>query len=104
MSGYNVSSTGGDALTSTITVSNNNGMMFSTRDNDNDLIDGNCANTTNGGWWWADCGGSRPTGSYLTGGQVNESGVNWYYSKNNYYSFKIMKFTLTVVPTVFTFP
>jgi len=33
----------------------NNGMMFSTYDQDNDLGAGNCADHTNGGWWYNTC-------------------------------------------------
>ena len=47
---YNNASTAGDALT------NNTGMMFTTKDKDNDQDDvNNCADAYSGAWWWGTC-------------------------------------------------
>lgn len=55
---YNVSSTGGDAL------SYHSGRRFTTKDNDNDSAPGeNCANISGGGgWWYGYCYLANPTG------------------------------------------
>uniref|UniRef100_A0A8C8RHD2 Fibrinogen C-terminal domain-containing protein n=1 Tax=Pelusios castaneus TaxID=367368 RepID=A0A8C8RHD2_9SAUR len=73
----------GDSLTE------HNGLMFSTQDNDNDLNIFNCAVTYKGAWWYKDCHMSNLNGLYLGG--VHESyadGVNWASSKGHNYSYK----------------
>merc|ERR1719295_1211096 len=40
----------------------NNGMMFSTKDRDQDRWGGNCAQSHTGGWWYKDCGYAHLTG------------------------------------------
>ena len=38
-------------------LSDHNGMAFSTRDRDNDVLsDGNCADHYRAGWWYRGCG------------------------------------------------
>ena len=65
-----------------------NNLSFSTKDRDNDKwSDGHCAQQRHGAWWYNACGSSL-NGDYLRNGQINATGVTWYYWKNNYYSMK----------------
>ena len=41
-----------------------NTMKFTTRDQDNDLLRGSCAASTNGGWWYNKCGHIYPNSQY----------------------------------------
>ena len=74
-------------------------MKFSTYDRDNDRAYNwmSCARTLGGGWWFNNCGATLPTGKYKTGGENSFKGVNWFYARNSYYSFKTMTFTLIPV-------
>ena len=68
-----------------------NGMKFSTRDRDNDVWPGKCAQTFKGAWWYRKCHVSNLNGLYLFGHHSSyANGVNWYYWKGHHYS---MKFT-----------
>ena len=62
-SGYSQSS---DRVTQPLIHINNNGLMFTTRDRDNDnLIGRNCASDTfRGGWWYRACTSINPNGNY----------------------------------------
>ena len=55
--GYNVESTLPDSLTSQAWggLSNHVGAKFSTKDNDNDKVNRNCAEDLHGGWWFNRC-------------------------------------------------
>ncbi|XP_063407211.1 microfibril-associated glycoprotein 4-like [Mytilus trossulus] len=70
-----------------------NGMMFSTKDRDNDKsasID--CATDCNGGWWYNSCHGANLNGAYL--GPIYSNlcnGVIWYAWKREYISLKTTK-------------
>ena len=74
----------GDSLT------NHNGMMFSTKDRDNDKnnIWPNCAKLWKGAWWFNNCHDSDLNGQYLQENARSWSGINWYRFKNNNRSFK----------------
>ena len=65
-------------------------MMFTTRDNDNDVLSNkNCAIMYNGAWWFKDCYDSHLNGVYLDGpGTVSDDGVEWRHWKNDYFSLK----------------
>ena len=70
-----------------------NGMMFSTKDNDNDRSNkfghGNCAVTYKTAWWYQDCFNSHLNGRYLRGANTTSSeGVSWYYWRGYRYSLK----------------
>ena len=56
-----------------------NGMRFSTRDNDNDNIGGNCAVDYNGAWWFNYCFESHLNGRYYTNlaGVAQWHGIIW---------------------------
>ena len=62
-SGYSQSS---DRVKRDSFTSDNNGMMFTTRDRDNDIWDGiNCASEyCRGGWWYSQCGPINLNGNY----------------------------------------
>lgn len=48
-------------------MSRNNGSYFSTRDRDNDLVDGNCAEELQAAWWYAsdNCGATNLNARYI---------------------------------------
>ena len=82
---YNVSGDAGDSL------SNHNHMMFSTKDRDNDLDAGLCAQRRQGAWWYQKCTKSNLNGLYLRGkhSSLNNTyadGVNWYSWRGHDYS------------------
>ena len=61
-SGYSQSS---DRVTNSPFPSNDNGMMFTTRDQDNDRSNGNCAfDHHRGGWWYNSCTRTNLNGNY----------------------------------------
>ena len=71
----------GDSLTY------HNGMKFSTRDRDNDVWSGKCAQTFKGAWWYRACHQSNLNGLYLFGHHNSyANGVNWYHWKGHHYS------------------
>ena len=79
----------GDSLTS------HSGMKFSTRDRDNDVWSGHCAQKFKGAWWYRYCYHSNLNGEYLFGNHSSHAnGVNWYHWKEYHYSLKFseMKF------------
>ena len=62
----------GDAL------NGHNGMAFTTKDNDNDKRNANCAIRYKGAWWYEDCHSSNLNGLYLkTANSQNYSGIVW---------------------------
>ena len=67
-----------------------NGMMFTTRDRDNDVrLFGNCALDYKGAWWYEDCLHSNLNAQYLRGHHSsNYDGVNWGFWRENHYSLK----------------
>jgi len=77
------SGTAGDSF------SYHNGKPFSTRDQDNDDTDGNCAKLYHGAWWYRNCHLSNLNGKYH---HNNPSpfgvGVNWESFKGHYYSLR----------------
>ena len=64
------------------------GTKFTTKDNDNDLSSGNCAETYKGGWWYSNCFEAKLNGKYLVGGVKNHDGIVWYQWKYTAYSCK----------------
>ena len=55
-----------------------NGMAFSTSDNDNDLSDGNCAETFLGAWWYTKCHASNLNGFNYNNGSLPELRPEFY--------------------------
>eukprot|EP00105_Crassostrea_gigas_P046196 XP_019930344.1 PREDICTED: ficolin-1-like [Crassostrea gigas] len=54
-----------DCFTGTAMPINN--MMFTTRDQDNDMLAENCADLSASGWWHNNCVCANPNGLYLSG-------------------------------------
>ncbi|XP_062619789.1 ryncolin-1-like [Saccostrea cucullata] len=71
VSGYN--GIGGDSL------SYNNGMKFTTKDQDNDWSGGNCGVSYYGGWWYKDCALGNLNGLYGQSGVYGWQYMTWYY-------------------------
>ena len=67
-----------------------NGMMFSTKDMDNDRwSSGNCALNTKGAWWFESCHDSNLNGQYLRGSHsLSGVGVEWELWRGGDYSLK----------------
>ena len=64
-------------------------MAFSTKDQDNDLNGGYCAQHWKGGWWFKDCHYAFLNGFYYRGSHSNDwGGVMWNTWKGPRYSAK----------------
>ena len=80
---YNSSSTANDGLTQS------HNMKFSTRDNDNDQIDGNCAEQAKGAWWYNECSTDANLNGVYHESAINDTtSVSWYPWKNSLESLK----------------
>ena len=65
------------------------GMPFTTKDQDNDNVKDNCANTFKWAWWYKGCHRSNLNGLYLRGQHSSfANGVNWFHWKGHNYSLK----------------
>ena len=87
--GYRLSVTGysgtaGDSL------SQHDGMKFSTFDRDNDINAGaSCAISYQGAWFYNSCHSSNLNGQYLSGNHTSYAdGIEWYAWHGHYYSLK----------------
>ena len=60
------SGTAGDGMRACLSVTNNDGMPFSTPDRDNDNYSVNCAHSWSGGWWFNSCACSILNAPYNT--------------------------------------
>ncbi|CAF0866764.1 unnamed protein product [Adineta steineri] len=71
-------------------LSDQDGMQFSTKDQDNDQHPNSCAQRFNGAWWYSHCIDSNLNGRYLRGDHPNIEGigVNWKAFRGHYYSLK----------------
>ncbi|CAG2247829.1 unnamed protein product [Mytilus edulis] len=69
---------------------NHNGMMFSTKDRDNDRYSAhNCAHTFKGAWWHRACHYANLNGAYLGGPYSSfADGIVWFTWKGYQYSLK----------------
>ena len=76
------SGTAGDSLAS------HNGYRFSTRDNDNDGHEVNCAQRYTGAWWYEGCLNSDLNGLYFNTSTDNPQGIVWWNWKNAYITLK----------------
>ena len=74
---------------------NNNGMMFTTYDRDQDVYWANCAEMWKGAWWYHSCHEANLNGLYL-GGPVQEyaKGITWNGWHGQKYSLKATKLML----------
>lgn len=59
-----------------------NGMMFSTKENDNDKTGTNCAATYGNGWWFNACHHSNLNGIYYKKATASASGMAWHFWHN----------------------
>ena len=85
------SGTAGDCTTN----NRHKNMKFSTKDNDNDIVSGNCAILYVGGWWYDRCHRCNLNGKYLGGTHRSYAdGVEWYYWTGYYYSLKFTEMKL----------
>ncbi|ELU16204.1 hypothetical protein CAPTEDRAFT_193954, partial [Capitella teleta] len=70
-------------------MAHNNGMRFSTVDQDNDRSSGDCASARKGAWWHVDCTYANLNGLYLRGSYSGDwRGVFWYHWRGWRYSLK----------------
>lgn len=69
--------------------SGTNGLPFTTKDQDNDSYDTNCAVKFKGAWWYSACHRSNLNGMYLRGAHESHAdGVEWHGFRGHYYSLK----------------
>eukprot|EP00058_Branchiostoma_floridae_P028567 XP_002614058.1 hypothetical protein BRAFLDRAFT_57244 [Branchiostoma floridae] len=100
----NIGGYSGDTGDAIISVAQN-GMKFSARDRDNDILsDTHCARWFSGGWWYRRCTYSALNGAYYKledyHGSETGYGVYWGPWKGTYYSLKATK--MMVRPRNFT--
>ena len=71
-------------------LSMHSGYPFTTKDQDNDSLYGNCAVTYKGAWWYTACHASNLNGLYHQGGphSSHADGINWVLWKGHHYSMK----------------
>ncbi|XP_078311720.1 ryncolin-4-like [Crassostrea virginica] len=81
--GYNGNA--GDSL------ANNNGMKFSTKDQD---TSGSCAKTFHAGWWFKACFLANPNGMYRKTAVKTTQSVNWYHFGNEHRALKKIRFMI----------
>ena len=80
-SGYSQSS---DRVKHTVFPSGFSGMMFTTRDRDNDRNPNNCASGWHrGGWWYSNCAYINPNGNYEGDVSPTDTGIFVYYIENS---------------------
>ena len=74
-------------------MKNQNGLQFSTKDDDNDSKpDKNCAKDRGGGWWHKSCGASNLNGRYPEENEkTGEGGIRWKELEEQNFSFKESK-------------
>ncbi|CAG2235296.1 FCN [Mytilus edulis] len=85
----NIGGYSGDAGNS---LAYHNGMMFSTKDQDNDVHSISCAESCQGAWWYKSCHHTNLNGEYLGGPHTYFTrGMKWRAWKGDYYSLKSTK-------------
>ncbi|KAI5614625.1 angiopoietin-related protein 3 precursor, partial [Silurus asotus] len=80
-------------------LSNHTGMMFSTKDKDNDNLDeSSCARNYSGGWWFNGCGGTNLNGRFTWMRSRNRNprrkGIYWRPSNGSSYTLKFTKISI----------
>ena len=85
---------GGDALTSSAP---NNGMAFSTHDQDHDKWSSSCVDGYGGGgWWFNKCGYTNLNGYNYGHAKISSESMNWYKFGNTRESLKTI--TMAIRP------
>ena len=80
---YNTIDDAGDSFTG------HAGYSFSTKDRDNDVYGGHCAQRFKGGWWYSNCHGANLNGLYLGGPHTSYAdGIEWSAWHKYHYSLK----------------
>ncbi|XP_034559441.1 angiopoietin-related protein 3-like [Notolabrus celidotus] len=85
-------------------MSNHSGMMFSTKDRENDRQqDSNCAQNHSGGWWFNACGDANLNGRYFhmrpRGRSERRRGIQWRPGQKNSYSLKLTQISINAGAT-----
>lgn len=65
--------------------------MFTTKDQDNDGTESNCAVRSKGAWWYWSCHAANLNGLYLSGPTDSSSyptGITWYHFRGYRFSLK----------------
>ncbi|KAK2822078.1 hypothetical protein Q5P01_022143 [Channa striata] len=80
---------------------NHTGMMFSTKDRDNDNHpDSNCAHNYTGGWWFNACGDTNLNGRYFyVRAKGRRRGIQWKQGRKASYSLKFTQISIYPVAT-----
>lgn len=79
---------GGYSGTAGNSLSENNGMKFSTKDQDNDIWGKRCAVEFKGGWWFYNCLGCDLNGPYHKSAVKTAIGMVWHLFGKHYVSLK----------------
>ncbi|XP_075115169.1 ficolin-1-like isoform X1 [Leptodactylus fuscus] len=75
-----------------------NKMKFSTKDEDNDISEGDCSQRFRGGWWYNTCHNANLNGLYYLGAHTSYAdGINWYTARGYNYSYKHAEMKIRVV-------
>ena len=86
-------------------MSINNNMKFSTRDNDNDQIGGSCATTAEGAWWYNECSAdANLNGIYQDSAVIGDNSVSWYPLKGNKESLQFVEMKIRPIQQAPTEP
>uniref|UniRef100_H2YDD0 Fibrinogen C-terminal domain-containing protein n=1 Tax=Ciona savignyi TaxID=51511 RepID=H2YDD0_CIOSA len=72
-------------------LSNHNGLPFSTQDVDNDSYFGNCAVNHHGAWWYDKCYDSNLNGEYLKCQTSTSRSASWNTFHGGHYSMKFIE-------------
>ncbi|XP_043069225.1 fibrinogen C domain-containing protein 1 [Drosophila bipectinata] len=76
-------------------------MKFTTYDRDNDLHQGNCAQTDGGGWWYSSCAHSHLNGRFYNDGKMKNNlyGIFWGTWQNNDWSVSLTFVEMMIKPS-----
>ncbi|KAJ8011201.1 hypothetical protein DPEC_G00055710 [Dallia pectoralis] len=87
-------------------LSNHTGMMFSTKDQDNNNLEGtHCTNTHTGGWWFNACGETNLNGRYVQGrSRGRRRGIHWKPNRVATYSLQATQISIRSTPTISSAP
>ncbi|XP_037313051.2 angiopoietin-related protein 3-like [Pungitius pungitius] len=88
---------------------NHTGMMFSTKDRDNDNHqESNCAHDHTGGWWYNACGDTNLNGRYFhmrpKGRSDRRRGIQWKPAQKTYFSLKLTQISVHRAADAITAP